>query len=82
MELGRESISDPEAPQVTEKGQATQADGQADEQLQSEFQHTPALSRGQPKGRTPGQGFPYWAMGVMLENGPVWRWLPTIPCHP
>ena len=82
MELGGQTIGDPDAPQVAEQGQTAQADGEADEQLQNEFQHAPALSWGQPKGRTPGQLFPWWAVGVMLETGPVWRWLPTIPCRP
>ena len=54
MKFSGETFSDPGAAQVPKQGKTTQADGEADEQLQGEFQHAPALSWGQPKGRAPG----------------------------
>jgi len=44
---------------MAEQGHAAQSDGEADQQLQGEFQHAGALRSGQPRGRV----LPHWAPG-------------------
>jgi len=51
LEFTGQAIGDPSAAEMAKQGHATQSDGEADQQLQSEFQHAGALRSGQPRGR-------------------------------